>query len=245
MTSETGPLVGYDLRAAREALARLLQNPDDTQQVFRILRALPGRSGEWVLARMDASRTGRGLLAERPEILPRLLDRDALRRAPRGSLAHAYLAFVEREGITADGLVAASVEGGSFDEAIVHPRARDLDWMRRRLRDSHDLWHAATGYAGDLIGEGALLAFSLVQLRSPGILVIISAGFAKGRTLGLRGEIAHGLYRGWSARWLPAVRWEDLLSLPLADVRRRLALPEPRRYTEVRPADLGLGASLA
>ena len=35
--------------------------------------------------------------------------------------------------------------------------------IHQRMRDTHDLWHAATGYKGDVVGELAVLAFTLAQ----------------------------------------------------------------------------------
>lgn len=83
---------------------------------------------------------------------------------PAGSLGREYLHFLERENITAQGLVQASdVEPGASWQDDAH-----LVYLRDRLRDTHDLWHVVTGYHGDLVGEGALLAFSFAQTWNPG-----------------------------------------------------------------------------
>ena len=70
----------------------------------------------------------------------------AARALPEGSLGREYLAFVEAEGISADGLVEAS------DIARQRSEAAELRWIRNWLRDSHDLWHAVLFYTtGDAV----------------------------------------------------------------------------------------------
>ena len=55
----------------------------------------------------------------------------------------------------------------------VREKGSDLDYISDRMRDTHDLWHAVTGYKGDLIGEASLLGFSLAQTHNPGIAMIV------------------------------------------------------------------------
>lgn len=225
------PLVA--LRAAR----RLLANVDDLPQVFTIIEALSGNTLERVTRRIAKSEDGRRLLATRPDVVDRLEDRAGLARLPEGSLGRAYLSFVERENISADGIRQASVAGKA-----IHDLPAPLDWVNARMRDTHDLWHAATGYSGDVLGETAMLAFLLAQTWNPGVAVIIGIGMTK--TLGVqsgaevRRTIVDGFRRGRRAAWLPAVAWETLLARPLPEVRERLSLGEPPVYTEVRSAQL-------
>ncbi len=93
---------------AARAIRELFANPNDTAYVFEIIDALQGPSLVRLRARLRKSEQGRQLLAEQPDLVPLLKDRDSLRALPEGSLGRAYLAFVESEGITVDGLVSAS-----------------------------------------------------------------------------------------------------------------------------------------
>ena len=95
---------------AARAMKSLLANPEDTAQVFRIIEALSGRNGERTLARLRRTRSGKRLLAERPALMDRLLDRASLEKLPAGSLGREYLRFLDAEGITAEGLMQASEE---------------------------------------------------------------------------------------------------------------------------------------
>lgn len=230
----------YPLRALR-ALRELVRNPDDTRHVFTVIESLSGRAPLRVLARFRASASGRRLLESRAQILALLRDRAALERMPEGSLARAYLAFIDREQISADGLVQASVDGdtGLFETG------GDLEYVGDRLRDTHDLWHTVSGYHGDLYGETALLAFVGVQTMNPGVVLIVLTALLRARDPRLVGMVLRGVRSGMDAEWLPAVEWEALLALPLDEVRRRLRITVAPAYETVRSADLRMTGELA
>src|SRR5262245_18227563 len=67
------PMLRNTLEGLR-SLVSILRTPDDTKQVFRLVEAMSGGSGARVRARLERSRAGSQLLAERPEILPVLED---------------------------------------------------------------------------------------------------------------------------------------------------------------------------
>lgn len=219
---------------AFKALRSLLRDPDDTSQVFRIIDALSGRNGDRTLARMRRNRTGQELLRSKPELLTKLTDRAAMEKLPEGSLGRAYLRFLDSEGITAEGLLQASVDGHKDVKPLMDP---DFYFVRDRLRDTHDLWHTVTGYKGDLVGEAALLAFSFAQTWNPGVGLIVITALVEGRDPSIRKLIAGGFSRGLRAAWLPAVRWEELLDKPLSEVRRALNVGEPVAYATLRTAN--------
>jgi ubiquinone biosynthesis protein COQ4 len=228
----------YDWPRAWLALQRLFDNPDDTQQVFVMIDALSGRSPQRMFRRFARDPNGAKLLSNRTNVLDKLADRQYLRSLPAGSLGRAYLEFVESEGITAEGLVDASrVRDGSED---LDP---DLEYLRQRMRDTHDLWHAVTGYKGDLIGEASLLAFSFAQTKNPAIGLIVSVAFLRGAEFGVRRQILRGLARGVRARWLVAFDWEAALMRPLEDVRRELRVGPAPDYVPVRTSDLASAAA--
>jgi ubiquinone biosynthesis protein COQ4 len=241
------PFVQFEPRRALRAARSLVANPDDLPQVFTILESLSGDTIPRIARRMRRTEAGRRLLAERPDIVTILADRASLARLPEGSLGQAYLAFVERENISAEGLRAAAKEGTFHGEAVFE---EPLEFVRMRMRDTHDLWHAAIGYGGDVLGETALLAFILAQTWNPAIALILCVGMLK-TTAGPNGgkparqTIRDGFRRGLKAAWLPGQDWESMLAMPLAEVRRRLSLEEPPVYDEIRSADLKAMAEAA
>jgi ubiquinone biosynthesis protein COQ4 len=223
----------YDLPRAGRALSRLLRDPDDLPQVFTLIDALSGTAPQRLLRGFRRDPTGARLLRERPDIVTKLADRAWLGTLPGGSLGRAYLAFVESEGISPEGIRTASVEGAPQQDG-----AADLLYVKARMRDTHDLWHAATGYKGDVAGELGLLAFTLAQNWNAGVALIVATGLVKGFGVHTTRVVPDGYRRGRTAEWLPAQDWEALLPRPLDEVRARLSLGAPPIYTPVRTSEL-------
>jgi ubiquinone biosynthesis protein COQ4 len=164
--------------------------------------------------------------------LPAILDdHAALRRTPAGSLAHAYCDFMEREGLSAQGLV------DEFDLfARDKPKFHDqFLWYMNRGRDVHDLLHVLTGYGRDGLGEACVLAFTYSQQPSPAHLFI---GYLAGLNMKksvksgapvLR-AVREGQKLGKACPRLIEQSITDLLPLPLDDVRHRLNITPARQY---------------
>jgi ubiquinone biosynthesis protein COQ4 len=224
----------YDLPRAGRALATLLRDPDDLPQVFTLIDSLSGTAPHRLLRGLRRTESGKRLLRDRPDISPILADREGLRAMPEGSLGRAYLAFVESEGISAEGIKTAS-EGRV---GVGVSGSRDFAFIHQRMRDTHDLWHAATGYKGDVVGELSLLAFTLAQNWNTAVALLVGAAFLKGFSRTETHVIREGYRRGKQAAWLPAEEWEALLELPLEQVRTRLKLGAPPVYTPIRTNEL-------
>ena len=221
------------LREAWRGIRALIADPDDTNQVFRIIRALAGNSGERQFQRFLASPHGPTILAERRSLVDRLSDRAYLRQLPEGSLGRSYLDFSEREEISPDGLVEASESVPQEPGEALCP---DRALFGERMRDSHDLWHVLTGYGRDLFGEAALLAFTYRQTRNRGIGFIVLVAYLKaGRSFPEeRMMIRDGFRRVGGASWLPGADWEALLERPLAEVREILQIEPIGEYPTLR-----------
>ncbi|HSO32251.1 MAG TPA: Coq4 family protein [Labilithrix sp.] len=230
----TRPLV------ALRALAALAADPDDLPKVFTIIESLPGGSPDWMLARFKATDEGRKLLADRPDLGARLADRAALHALPSGSLGRAYAELMDREGITPAGIVAASMAGRNASAE----KSDEHRFLADRMRDTHDLWHAVTGYGMDLLGEAALLCFIFPQTRSPGIALVALLGIVKAKGADRR-IMRDGYLRGRKAAWLPNVLWEDLLARPVDEVRELLRVGPPPRYAPITTAALRASGDLA
>jgi ubiquinone biosynthesis protein COQ4 len=216
---------------AWRALKLLLQDPERTDLVFTIVRALSGKALLKGYNRFTATATGRRVLDEGRDLITVLQDRAWLRALPDGSLGRHYLAFVERESLSADGLVEASETSDTTLDPAIAPYAM-------RLRDMHDLWHVTCGYGRDVSGEACLLAFTVAQTRNPGLALIAVAGGLKiARESGDR-RIFRALWDAYRtsrrAAWLPAADWERLLTRPLEAVRAELGIVRPDVYVAMR-----------
>lgn len=231
MKSTTAPQRWLD---AFRAIRALIRDPDDTAQVFRIIRAFSSGAIDRQFERFLRLPDGRRILSRERTLLDRLSDRTALERLPPGSLGRAYADFTLAESITPQGLVEASVEAPPLAGETSPERIR----FAERLRDSHDLWHVVTGYGRDLVGEAALLAFTWRQTGNRGIgLIVLAAWWKAGRDLpDGRAMIRDGYRRARRAEWLPAADWESLLAEPLDEVRRRLRIEPVETYAAVRSA---------
>lgn len=214
-------------REAIQAVRALVRDPEDTAQVFRIIDALSGRTGERLFRRFRNTEVGRRVLAERRVLLDALRDRSRLRALGEGTLGRAYAEFMDQERLSPEGLVSASETVRT--EPLEDP---DRRLFRDRLRDMHDLWHVVTGYQRDLVGEAALLAFSFAQTWNPGVGLIVAVAMiqSRGDAAYARRVIAGGFRRGLRAEWFPAADWENMLARPLAEVRRTLRVGDPPEY---------------
>lgn len=222
------------LDAAR-ALYRLLRDPQDTRQVFRLTDALRGSSGVAPYRRFRASPIGEKAIAEQRHLLTALSDHVALSRLPEGSVGREYLGFMREQGLSAEALVAISRD--ALDS--LNQREEGARLFARRLRDMHDLCHILTGYGRDELGEVCVLAFSYPQQKIRSFAVIAALGALRTsqmlRRAGLprAGAIAsvREAYRhGKAAAWLPGEDLEALLAENLIEARRRLGIAPPSRY---------------
>jgi ubiquinone biosynthesis protein COQ4 len=215
---------------AWRAMKKLLADKERTDQVFIILRALGGGEMRRNFERFSQMDTGKAILAEEREIIDALKDRDALAAMPEGSFGRAYLDFVVSEDLTADGLADSSEVSEDTTTTLTDDEIR----FQLRLRDSHDLWHVATDYDRDGLGEVCLLAFTFAQSRNKGLAFIVaiatltdSKKYPKSRVFR---AVREGYRHGKRAAWFVAADWEAMLPKPLAQVRKELGTTEPTQY---------------
>ncbi len=213
---------------AVKAVRRLLANPDETREVFVILRAMRGRSGLRLFHRFRDSAMGKRIVAENRKLLETLTDRAALDAMPAGSLGHDYQSFMAAENLSAEGLLAPSQ---SFDEA---PASGDVKLFRDRMRDMHDLTHTLTGYGRDPLGELCLLAFTFSHTGNPGMALIVLMGFLQIKSWPVRRAVIEAWRHGRKTNcWFPDMDWEALLPQQLDQLRRRFDIAEPVVYRAV------------
>lgn len=161
---------------------------------------------------------GARLLDERPTLQGRELDLAALAALPDGTLGRAFVDYFRRNGIE------------PFVTAF--PIRSDVDYLSKRYRETHDLFHVVTGYGTDELGEMELQAFVRGNLGLQQTLMIVAYG--GWRRLRLEGVVSLGDYlgrlraawwRGRRSRELLSVPWETLWARPLAEVSALLVAP--------------------
>lgn len=237
-------------RRARHALGRLIDDPERTEEVFALIDALAGGSGERLFQRFLRHENARPPLREKPSLLAALSDLDALEALPDCSFGRAYARFMREGELRAQGLVDASE--APEREAREAPTDPDREWFFDRLRDMHDLWHVLTGYGRDVAGEAANLAFTYGQIRNRGVGVIVLAAAVLGpKSLDLRWPRYLWRARRRGARIAPA---RGALRGAAAAFPRRGAPPArrlgagrgaPGRHSRREPGRAGHGGALS
>lgn len=214
---------------------RLMANKEDTREVFHITHALNGTDLYKAFNRFIVDPEGRKRFDQRRYLPPVLDDRALLRAMPKGSLADAYCNFMDREGLTAQGLVD---EFDSFVKNVEDTRSPEFKWYNNRSRDTHDMLHILTGYGRDALGETCVLAYSYQQTSGLGIQFIAYMGALEVKRWAPRGTptikaIREAARRGKAAQNIMLYDLMDLLPRPLEDVREMLGVTPMTVYPEV------------
>ena len=216
---------------AWEAFKRLIADPSQTKEFFIIINALSGPSLVRGFNRFVATEHGANVITKKIDLIDTLKDHDYLRALPKNSLGAHYLKFVEAEKLKAEDIVEAS-----STKKVRNPLGEDLSRFARRQRDVHDVWHAVTQYGRDDLGELCLMSFAYGQIKNGAIGIVAFAGaFTLVRRFGLGVFPAVFLaYRDSKrAKWLLAENWEELIKLPISEVRAFLNVPEPKKYNQL------------
>jgi ubiquinone biosynthesis protein Coq4 len=198
----------------------LVRHPDHLDRVFQISDGLVRRQRE-VLTKMAEhfARDPQGAAALRDK--PRLrVDLDRLSRLPAGTLGRVYADELRRRGLDPSSIPTL-------------PAATDAEFVRAHLYETHDVWHAVTGFDTDVAGELGLQAFYGAQ--APGSLPMVLLGLGMLNTafyaLDDRERRLDAISRGWQmgreARPLFGADWSNLWAKPLGVVRQMLRIDTP------------------
>jgi ubiquinone biosynthesis protein COQ4 len=198
------------------SMVRLVRDPNRLGEVFAMADAMvkPEILDELVAA-FSRDPKGARALEERPRV--GAIDLAALRELPEGTLGRVYADHMIENGL--DPTALPSMEART-------PRA----YVRAHLYESHDIWHAVTGFRTDVAGELGLQAFNLAQFPSRLAVGLLAMGL-------LNAVIFHfdeaerrmeQITRGWAmgkrARPLFGTEWATMWGQKMEDVRRDLGI---------------------
>lgn len=143
------------------------------------------------------------------------LDLAQLEQLPAGTFGNRYASFMRKRHLTPE---LFKVEGP----------LTEVEYMVKRMRQTHDLWHVATGYETDVIGELELQAFTLAQVGIPSALVVLMLGMVRWLLTGpeLLFKMTRAFFRGRSAKKMATYDWEAHWSAPLSEVRAELLVAD-------------------
>ena len=225
--------------AALRAAVKLFFNTQDTDQVGLLDIALAGGSQRHVFERFAASETGRAVIRERRSPVKILDDHAYLRGLPENSLGRHYLAHMERERLSVQGLLDATP--GVTNHLADKPEAMRLYYLYA-VRCAHDLHHVLGGYGRDELGEVCVLAMSYEHLHMRGYKVIFTIGpVAVRRELrrlkidcrDVTAAVREASEIGRRAKWFPGLDIEAILGEDLDQLRARLNIQKPVIYNGI------------
>ena len=212
---------------------KLVEDKEDTEQVFHIIEATKGRRSHAQAHAFILSEEGQRFMADSVSIPAMLDDHDRWADCGPETVAAHYIAFMKREGLSAAGLVAESHKWAPPESL---PRDQ-TQWYFDRLRDTHDLFHVLTGYGRDALGEASLLGFSYEQNHNTGILFIAYAGARQiGKVSGTKAPLFAAIREGRRlGRAAGKIAHQDIAALMREDIgtaRARLNIGTPEAYRQ-------------
>ena len=227
------PAIGLHPRKVLHHFTKLVENKEDTEQVFYIIEAMKGKATFRQAADFVASEEGQRFIRDGVEIPAMLDDHARWADLPPNSVGRTYVSFMEREGLTAQGLV-------DEDNKMAPANARPQDltqWYFNRLRDTHDLFHVLTTYGRDALGEACLLGFSYSQNYNKGALFIGYAGAREIKkmsdtTAPLFSAVREGQRLGKAAAKIAHQDIEALMHEDIDQARARMGIGQPVIYRE-------------
>jgi len=218
------------------AAIRLARNPGATKYVFMIGDAQDNiAESERALGRFpDPFRSSAlehlwqsGFRAER-------YDLDALEKLAPNTLGGAYARQMKAQGLRPD----------YYQEA--KPRTR-MQFLRQRMRQTHDIWHVLTGLGTDEFDEVCIQGFYAGQYTSSMAAIIGAGAFLKSIARGRFGDLqrhvdafCEAYCAGKRAEPLLAVKWEELWGETIESLRRRYRIDLPQ--LRVAPRELKAAA---
>ena len=224
----TTPPIRRSWRRAAACSPALIAPSQYVSELMELVLAVSGPSMASQYELFVGDPRGRQLLADRPDLVGTLADREALAALPEGSFGRAYLAFVSQyrfDAVAFDQIhdVASMGRRLGWDD--------DLTYVIQRGLQLHDVWHTLGGYPPDWAGEGGVIAFTYGQVPMTGSRLILGMLQAIPNDVPTRRwhrYLGEARRRGQQADNLTVIAYEDLLADPIDEVRARLGIAPAR-----------------
>ena len=198
------------------AVSKYLEKPDLTN-VYGVGASLQGSEMARQMGRhlMEDQRF-RALVEEGWR--PASIHLDELLAMPTGSLGQVYAQQLSSQGLDPE---------STMDHSEITSPAQ---YIKHRMRETHDIIHVLTGFGVDGAGELGVQAFGLAQNRHPIAVLLILGGLLKALQDGLDlAPVLHAISKGFklglSAKILIAYKFEDAWQRPIESWREEVGLP--------------------
>lgn len=216
MSRSTTKLKPITLLRAIAAYARIVRDPNQLAEVFKLSDSLnESHISQRLVRGLRADEAVARALDARKRVL---VDLPALSLLPRGTLGRTYAEFMRANGLVPDALPRL-------------PAKDDGEFLRAHLYETHDMWHAITGFESDVAGELGLQAFYAAQIDGPLAPAILAAGLLNTALFKLdeRNARVDAIARGWQggrhARPLFGFDYASSWAKPIGEVRASLGIP--------------------
>lgn len=211
-----------------QAFVTLVRNPSALEKVFELREALDdpnelSKSIEFLRTLPEGERAFR----ERPRL--GRIDMKKLGAMPEGTLGRAF----------ADHMRAAKLDP---DALPTLPSRDEREFVPAHFYETHDIWHVVTGFDVDVAGELGLQAYYLAQYPAPLPILLLATGFLNSLLFQREDtdhrmrEIVRGYRLGKISKSLFGMRWNEMWSMPLVEIRRKLGLPDDPRTLDTATA---------
>ncbi|GAA5903915.1 hypothetical protein JCM8208_001725 [Rhodotorula glutinis] len=169
---------------------------------------------------LRSSPSGRALLRTRPRLTSSTVSLPALAALPKGTLGHAYAAWLARNHVSPD-----------TRDPVRYVPDPELAYVMQRYRESHDLYHVLLGFGVSLPAE---LVVKWFEASNFGLPVAVLSGVvgplrmeASERKRLWRTYGAWALRAGARAQCLIGVHWEQEWETPIDELRTRWGVERP------------------
>ena len=207
----------------------MLRKPEGVESVFDIEDGLRDiEATDEMIAYLKRCPDTAAMIDER-WLAPGLPDIDQLIELPKDTLGYGFAYHIRSHGYDQDYFRKIDIKD-------------DKDYVMLRIRQTHDIWHVVTGLDVTRIGEVALKAFELAQMRRPMAAVICAGGVIRFMMKDpeefpdLLGGISMGYRLGLGAEKLLGQKWEEHWDWTVekwrAKLNIRLDLADPENWRQ-------------
>ncbi|KAF2861530.1 coenzyme Q biosynthesis Coq4 [Piedraia hortae CBS 480.64] len=175
---------------------------------------------------MLSNPTGRRILRDRPRITSKSMRIDELRKLPEHTVGRAYVAWLDREGVTPD-----------TRDPVRYIDDAEEAYVMQRYRETHDFTHAITGLPVIIEGELAVKAFEFANTLLPMTGLSMAAILrlnAVQRKRFFKTYFPWAVRNGLNAELVINVYWEEELETDVDELRQRLGIEMPPDLRELR-----------
>ncbi|KAG8184289.1 hypothetical protein JTE90_008975 [Oedothorax gibbosus] len=177
------------------------------------------KAAQQIRDKMMQDPEGISILHDKPRISSSSLDYQFLESLPKGTLGHAYLAFLKDNNVTPD-----------TRRPVHYVDDAEIAYVIQRYREVHDFNHTLLGMPTNLLGEVCVKWVEAIQTGLPmcvaGALLGPLRLSAKQRQKYLESYLQWSISCGQQAKFLMNIYFEKRWQQNLDDLRKELNIPE-------------------